>query len=42
VTESGSDVRALSNLTGRWAAGYGVILLVLIVAVWDMVFKPFA
>jgi uncharacterized membrane protein len=42
VRESGSDVRALANLIGQWVAGYGVILLVLIVAVWDMVFKPFA
>ena len=25
---------------GRWIMGYGVVLLVLLIAVWDMVFKP--
>jgi uncharacterized membrane protein len=27
-------------LLGRWILGYRVILLILLVAVWDMVFKP--
>jgi uncharacterized membrane protein len=25
---------------GRWALGYGVIVLLLVAATWDMVFKP--
>jgi uncharacterized membrane protein len=28
------------SLTNRWPVGYGVVMVVLIVAVWDMVFKP--
>jgi uncharacterized membrane protein len=28
------------RLVDRWLAGYGVVLLILLVAVWDMVFKP--
>ncbi len=27
-------------LLGRWLIGYRVVLLVLLIAVWDMVFKP--
>jgi hypothetical protein len=29
-----------SELMGRWITGYRVVLLVLVLAVWDMVFKP--
>jgi len=28
------------TLLTQWIAGYGVVLIVLLVAVWDMVFKP--
>jgi uncharacterized membrane protein len=34
------DVAAASQAIGRWLAGYAVVLLVLVVAVWDMVVKP--
>ena len=34
------DVPALRRLVDRWLTGYGVVLLILLVAVWDMVFKP--
>ena len=27
-------------LVGRWIVGYGLVLAALLVAVWDMVFKP--
>ena len=42
VADPGRDVKSASVLIGRWLVGYGVILLVLVAAVWDMVFKPFA
>jgi uncharacterized membrane protein len=32
-----SEQRAL---VGRWLGGYGVVLVILAIAVWDMVFKP--
>ena len=35
-----ADVEGQRRLVDRWRAGYGVVLLVLLVAVWDMVFKP--
>ena len=34
------DLPAARYLLGRWLAGYGVILVILLFAVWDMVFKP--
>jgi uncharacterized membrane protein len=34
---STADRRALVD---RWLAGYGVVLVILAIAVWDMVFKP--
>ena len=39
AAESGSagDGRLLLD---RWILGYRVVLLVLVVAVWDMIFKP--
>jgi uncharacterized membrane protein len=36
----GQDASAPAALLNRWLAGYGLVLLVLLVAVWDMVFKP--
>jgi uncharacterized membrane protein len=35
-----ADVDAQRRLVDRWLTGYGVVLLILLVAVWDMVFKP--
>jgi uncharacterized membrane protein len=29
-----------STLLDRWRVGYGMVLVVLLIAVWDMVFKP--
>ena len=34
---SGADATAL---LGRWLIGYALVLVILLVAVWDMVFKP--
>ncbi len=34
------DLPAARDLLGRWIVGYGVILVILLFAVWDMVFKP--
>lgn len=34
------DLRAARALLGRWIISYLVVLLVLVFAVWDMVFKP--
>jgi uncharacterized membrane protein len=31
---------SLPRLLDRWLVGYGAVLVVLLVAVWDMVFKP--
>ena len=35
-----ADVDGQRRLVDRWLTGYGVVLLILLVAVWDMVFKP--
>jgi uncharacterized membrane protein len=34
------DQRDASAVLARWQLGYGLILLALVVAAWDMVFKP--
>jgi uncharacterized membrane protein len=34
------DSQAVHDLLGRWIVGYRVILIILLFAVWDMVFKP--
>jgi hypothetical protein len=34
------DVAGQRRLVDRWLTGYGIVLLILLVAVWDMVFKP--
>jgi uncharacterized membrane protein len=31
---------SLPRLLDRWLVGYGAVLVVLVIAVWDMVFKP--
>ena len=36
VADAGEGRRLLD----RWLLGYGVVLLLLVLAVWDMVFKP--
>jgi uncharacterized membrane protein len=35
-----NDASKGARLLDRWLAGYGIVLVVLLVAVWDMVFKP--
>lgn len=42
VTKPGRDLGKATALVGRWSVGYGAILFALLVAVWDMVFKPFS
>lgn len=34
------DAEAGGALLGRWLLGYRIVLVILLVAVWDMVFKP--
>jgi uncharacterized membrane protein len=34
------DVAGQRRLVDRWLTGYGIVLVILLVAVWDMVFKP--
>ncbi len=34
------DTASAKLLLGRWLTGYWVVLLVLLIALWDMVFKP--
>jgi uncharacterized membrane protein len=40
TTAAGEPGANAAELLTRWIIGYGVILVVLLVAVWDMVFKP--
>jgi uncharacterized membrane protein len=40
ATRTDMDPQAARDLLGRWMVGYQVILLILLFAVWDMVFKP--
>ena len=34
------DASMGARLLNRWLAGYGIVLAMLLIAVWDMVFKP--
>ena len=34
------NLREARDLLGRWIVGYQIILVILIFAVWDMVYKP--
>jgi uncharacterized membrane protein len=34
------DIAVARDALGRWMLGYGVVLAVLVFALWDMVFKP--
>ena len=40
ATAAGGDASAAARLLNRWFVGYAVVLTVLLVALWDMVFKP--
>jgi uncharacterized membrane protein len=40
VTRTDLDPQAVRDLLGRWIVGYRVVLVILLFAVWDMVFKP--
>lgn len=40
TTRADMDSSAVRDLLGRWIVGYQVILVILLFAVWDMVFKP--
>jgi uncharacterized membrane protein len=40
TADPGMSLPAARELLGRWLVGYGAVLLVLLFALWDMVFKP--
>jgi uncharacterized membrane protein len=40
LTRSDLNLQAARDVLGRWIVGYQVVLLILLFAVWDMVFKP--
>lgn len=40
VTATNPDLGAARAALGRWLAGYGLVLAILVFALWDMVFKP--
>ncbi len=35
-----TDVEQGKALLGRWITGYWIVLVVLVIIIWDMVFKP--
>ncbi len=35
-----SDLDAAREALGRWITGYGIVLIILVFALWDMIFKP--
>ncbi len=35
-----ADLQAASDALRRWLVGYGVVLIILVFALWDMIFKP--
>jgi uncharacterized membrane protein len=37
---SAADLQGAQAAIGRWLAGYSLVLVILLFAVWDMVFKP--
>jgi hypothetical protein len=39
-TATDFDLETARALLGRWIVGYQIVLLILLFAVWDMVFKP--
>jgi len=40
ASSTDSNPQAARELLGRWMVGYQIILVILVFAVWDMVFKP--
>lgn len=40
ASQADASAAAVGDLLGRWIAGWGIVLLVLALTVWDMVFKP--
>jgi uncharacterized membrane protein len=40
ATNTDLDLQIARELLGRWMVGYQIILIILVFAVWDMVFKP--
>ena len=40
ATRTDLSPQAARDLLGRWMVGYQIILIILVFAVWDMVFKP--
>jgi len=40
TTNTDVNLQAAREALGRWIVGYQVVLLLLLFAVWDMVFKP--
>jgi uncharacterized membrane protein len=40
ATGPDADPQAARDILGRWIAGYLGVLVILVFAVWDMVFKP--
>jgi uncharacterized membrane protein len=40
ATAEGDDVTAITVFLNRWLVGYGTVLALLLIALWDMVFKP--
>lgn len=40
TSESGATAAEGKALLGRWILGYRLVLVTLLLAVWDMVFKP--
>jgi len=40
TTSADVNLQAARDTLGRWIVGYQIVLLLLLFAVWDMVFKP--
>jgi uncharacterized membrane protein len=40
MLSGGAEAADAKPLLDRWVAGYAVVLAILVIAVWDMVFKP--
>jgi uncharacterized membrane protein len=40
TTRTDASLQAARDVLGRWIVGYQIILLILLFALWDMVFKP--
>jgi len=40
TTRTDASLQAARDVLGRWIIGYQIILLILLFALWDMVFKP--